>query len=164
MRRTDFRKHQVRELNRVKITGQSGVEAVELPPVELPPVVPIADAERGDGYEMILDPMPTQVLDTVAHSITSRLDMLPDEHRRLLVTGAVVGVGAEVVAEYLAARSKHAGMRGPHEGWAVIYEEFVVELGAHVWAKNFDKAAARKEAIQVAAMALAFALEVCGNG
>lgn len=50
-----------------------------------------------------------------------------------------------------------------HEGWAVIYEEFIVELGEHVWMKQSkrDLPAMRKEALQVAAMALRFALDVC---
>ena len=54
------------------------------------------------------------------------------------------------------------GMNSAHEGYAVLLEE-VDELKAHVWMKQSkrDYAAMRKEAIQVAAMALAFAVEVC---
>ena len=65
-----------------------------------------------------------------------------------------------VYQELLRARKMHAPMRGPHEGYAVLLEE-VDELWSEVKAKTFDKAAARKEALQVAAMALAFAVEVC---
>lgn len=49
-----------------------------------------------------------------------------------------------------------------HEGYAVLLEE-VDELKAHVWMnqKRRDLDAMRKEAIQVAAMAVRFVLDVC---
>lgn len=51
-----------------------------------------------------------------------------------------------------------------HEGYAVLLEE-VDELWAHVKTnqKKRDIAAMRKECIQVAAMALRFAIEVCNE-
>lgn len=53
-------------------------------------------------------------------------------------------------------------MRSPHEGFAIIHEEFD-ELKREVWAKpsqrNLENM--RKEALQVAAMAIRFVAEVC---
>ena len=68
----------------------------------------------------------------------------------------------DIVTFYIKARQKHAPMRGPHEGYAILLEE-VDELWAEVkrWqpdAPNRD--AMRKEALHVAAMALAFLSEV----
>lgn len=51
-------------------------------------------------------------------------------------------------------------MRGAHEGYAILLEE-VDELWDEVKKKNPDKERMRKEAIQIGAMALAFAREVC---
>lgn len=68
----------------------------------------------------------------------------------------------DIEASYLKARNKHAPMRGPHEGYAVLLEE-VDELWDEVkrWQPNDPaQAAMRKEALHVAAMALAFLLEV----
>ena len=69
----------------------------------------------------------------------------------------------DAYAEVLRARGLFpGGMHSAHEGFAVLLEE-VDELKAHVWMsqRKRDYAAMRKEAIQVAAMALAFAVEVC---
>lgn len=51
-----------------------------------------------------------------------------------------------------------------HEGYAVLAEE-LDELWEHVKTrqKHRDLVAMRKEAIQVAAMAMRFAIEVCGE-
>lgn len=72
---------------------------------------------------------------------------------------AVSDVAGEIVQEYLRARAKHpTGMHSPHEGYGVLLEE-VDELWDEVKRREVDPAAMRKEAIQVAAMALAFVLE-----
>jgi hypothetical protein len=74
-----------------------------------------------------------------------------------------VQVVAEVLREYRRARVKHAPMRGPHEGYAVLLEE-LDELWDEVrrWQPDAQgRAAMRKEAVQIAAMALAFIVEVC---
>jgi len=72
---------------------------------------------------------------------------------------ACLGIGNEVMTEVL--RSYQLGFdsfHSAHEGFAVLLEE-VDELKAHVWMnqKKRDLAAMRKEAIQVAAMAVKFA-------
>ncbi len=70
--------------------------------------------------------------------------------------------GNAAVREVLAARTKHAPMRGAHEGYAVLLEE-VDELWAEVKARKFDKIKGRAEAKQIAAMAIAFMVEVCSS-
>ena len=65
-----------------------------------------------------------------------------------------------ILAEFKRARQKFAPMRGPHEGYAVILEE-LDEAWDEIKANNIPRA--RKEMLQVAAMALAFLVEV-GNG
>ncbi len=69
----------------------------------------------------------------------------------------------QIRQSYTKARAKHAPMRGPHEGYAVLLEE-VDELWDEVkrWQPDApNHTAMRKEALHVAAMALAFLLEVC---
>lgn len=68
---------------------------------------------------------------------------------------------------YNKARAKHAPMRGPHEGYAVLLEE-VDELWDEVkcwqpYPSIERQLAMRKEALHVAAMALAFLVEVCND-
>lgn len=62
-----------------------------------------------------------------------------------------------VMTEYRRAREKFGPFNSPHEGYAVILEE-LEEMWIEVKANNRPKA--RKEAVQLAAMALAFLLEV----
>lgn len=65
----------------------------------------------------------------------------------------------EVGAEYQRGRTIHGQMASRHEGWAVIWEE-LDELWDEVRKRHPEKRLLRKEATQVAAMALAFMLEV----
>lgn len=68
----------------------------------------------------------------------------------------------EIRAEVERASAMWPPMSSAHEGYAVILEE-LDELKAHVWTnqKRRDLAAMRKEAVQVAAMAVRFLLDVC---
>lgn len=67
-----------------------------------------------------------------------------------------------IEAEYDRARKRHAPMRGAHEGYAVLLEE-MDELWEEVKRREPDSSAMRDEAVQVAAMALAFIVEVCDD-
>ena len=71
-------------------------------------------------------------------------------------------VPERVAAEIATARANWPAFNSAHEGLAVLLEE-VDELKAHVWTnqKRRDLSAMQKEAIQVAAMAIRFAEEVC---
>jgi hypothetical protein len=70
----------------------------------------------------------------------------------------------QVEAEVRQAMSNWPPFNSAHEGFAVLHEEFD-ELKEHVWKnqKKQDLDAMKKEAIQVAAMAVRFAIEVCGE-
>ncbi len=67
----------------------------------------------------------------------------------------------EVWEEVRWARAKWPEFPSAHHGFAVLLEE-VDELKAHVWRR--DLSAMRKEAIEVAAMAVRFVVEVCDGG
>ena len=66
----------------------------------------------------------------------------------------------EVIREFNRASSLHPPFNSAHEGYAVLLEE-VDELKAEVWKRHHDPERMRKEAIQVAAMALRFLADVC---
>lgn len=71
--------------------------------------------------------------------------------------------GIDALNELHKAQSAYPPFNSPHEGFSVLNEE-VFELWEHVRAKQGKRniTEMRKEAIQVAAMALRFAEEVCG--
>lgn len=74
------------------------------------------------------------------------------------------GIVKEIEAEAAQGREKWGEFNSAHEGYAVLLEE-VDELKEHVWEKQSlrNLVAMRKEAVQVAAMAIRFALEVCSE-
>lgn len=76
------------------------------------------------------------------------------------MTDRIKKVAMEIAAEVERAERKHAPMHSPHEGWSVIWEE-LEELREHVRADTGRSAEARKEAIQIAAMGLRYALNLC---
>ena len=67
---------------------------------------------------------------------------------------------AEVEVELYRAVRKFAPFNSPHEGHSVIREEFD-ELWKHVMEDTGRSAAARAEAIQLAAMALRYVMDLC---
>ncbi len=71
-------------------------------------------------------------------------------------------IAREAIDEATNGASMWGVANSAHEAFAVLNEEFD-ELKVHVWTKqkNRDLAAMRREAMQVAAMALRFAAEVC---
>jgi len=66
-----------------------------------------------------------------------------------------------VISEYERATSLHPRLHSPHEAYAVILEE-LDELKAEVWKRHGlrDKQNMQMEAIQVAAMAIRFLVDV----
>jgi hypothetical protein len=79
----------------------------------------------------------------------------------------LITILSDVEDEFKSAVATFPPFNSAHEGWAVIYEELVVELfnaiiankGGTRTTDNPD--AMRKEAIQVAAMAVRFVHDIC---
>lgn len=71
------------------------------------------------------------------------------------------GALIEVERELLEAMKRFPPMASPHEGWAVVFEE-LDELWDEVKVKQsqHNRAAMRKEAMQVAAMAVRFMVDL----
>lgn len=67
---------------------------------------------------------------------------------------------SDVAEEYFRARRRHAPMHSAHEGYAVILEE-LDELWDEVKRKDPNVALMKKEATQLAAMAVSFIVECC---
>lgn len=68
----------------------------------------------------------------------------------------------KIVQEYQRATSLNGPFHSAHEGFGVIYEEYD-ELKAEVWKNELrrDYEAMMKEAVQLAAMAMRFVVDVC---
>lgn len=76
----------------------------------------------------------------------------------------IKSLGMDCVVECIQAMEKFPSFNSAHEGYAVLLEE-VDELWDHVKTnqKRRDIEAMKKECIQVAAMAMRFALELCNE-
>jgi hypothetical protein len=79
-----------------------------------------------------------------------------------LVRVSIHGVLNEIEDEVSRAEAKWPPMNSAHEAYAVLLEE-VDELKSHIWTnqKRRDIAEMRKEAIQVAAMAVRLIRDIC---
>lgn len=84
----------------------------------------------------------------------------PDESADSMIESILEEIGDEVAA----AVARWEPFQSPHEGYAVILEE-MDELKAHVWTNQTKRDIGRmtSEAIQVAAMAVRFILDVCNE-
>ena len=87
-------------------------------------------------------------------------DAISEMHGLEPVMSKPVSLGNEAAGELVRACVKHKPMHGAHEGYAVILEE-LDELWDEVKAQTPDKTKMRKEALQVAAMALRFVWDIC---
>lgn len=80
-------------------------------------------------------------------------------------TTAEAVVIAAVITELSRADRNHGPMASAHEGYAIVFEE-MDELWDHVKTRQRDRdlTAMRKEAVQIAAMAIKFVRDVCDGG
>lgn len=74
--------------------------------------------------------------------------------------GAAVGALREIAGELARVMARRPEFNSPHEGWAVLREE-VDELWEHVRSDTGRTVEARDEAIQIAAVAVRYAAELC---
>lgn len=75
------------------------------------------------------------------------------------VNTVVTDLAQEIINELIKATDKHGPMKSAHEGYAVILEE-LDELWEEIKFKEPSEEFMRKEAIQIAAMAMRFILDV----
>lgn len=86
--------------------------------------------------------------------ITPPRPLPPSRNRQIVL------LAEQIAQETIRAEGLHREYASPHEGYAVIMEE-LDELWEHVRADTGRSHEARKEAIQIAATALRYALCVC---
>lgn len=79
-----------------------------------------------------------------------------------LPAGTIAKVTADVIQELRAARRAYPAFNTAHEGYAVILEE-LEELWTEIKRHDQDPVAMRAEAVQVAAMATRFIIDVTGG-
>jgi exopolyphosphatase/pppGpp-phosphohydrolase len=108
-----------------------------------------------------LDEIEEKEVSTNAQASKAQIQSRPLEERAPLLV-QIAGVAGEVTAEAEWAMTNWPPFNSAHEGYAVLLEE-VEELWAHVKTnqKKRNLKEMRKEAVQVAAMAMRFAIEVC---
>jgi hypothetical protein len=89
-----------------------------------------------------------------------------DTKAKIQRAAAVQDILDDVKGELTSAMAAFPPFNSAHEGFAVIQEEFNTELWEEVCAKQGarDVERMRKEAIQVAAMAIRFIHDVCDKG
>lgn len=98
-------------------------------------------------------------------SIMQPNENLPDDPGPIVtVDWATENVLNDLRDEIYSARQKHAPMNSPHEGHSVIREELERELWEHVCTDTGRSPEARKEALQVAAMAVRYILDLIDTG
>jgi len=88
------------------------------------------------------------------------LDMY-DENKKSL--SHLEDVISNVVDEYVSATAKFGKFKSPHEGLAIIEEEFLELREAVFWPHKEHTGDAREEALQLAAMVLRFLMDVGDN-
>lgn len=81
---------------------------------------------------------------------------------RALCRNKVANILSKISAEVARATAKHPSMCSAHHGYAVIKEE-LDELWDEIKADRGTFDSARKEAIQIAATAVRYLLDVCGD-
>lgn len=107
-----------------------------------------------------------QYFNSDIHGTLAELEIehLEQEHKKMAHDVLISTILEKVGKELAWATANWPKFNSAHEGFAVLQEEFE-ELWEHVKTnqKKRDIEAMKKEAIQVAAMACRFALEVCNE-